>query len=304
MSLKIAIILVFILPLTACTSTPKQPTAGVKVFTVPPPPAILTSPEQKAEFIATHYWDNFDFADTTLISRANITEQAFADFISLLAGGAPRSIIEKSIDTMMTRATADSTMYAHFVELSEKYLYDPNSPYRNENIYISVLRNIIANEQLDDIYKIRPRYQLESAMKNRPGTKAANFAYTTGARTQGSLWQVQGEYTLLMFYNPDCSDCARVEKHIEHSEALSALIASSRMAVIAIYPDNDMKAWRKHLPQMPEGWTVGCDPSQQITNNGLYDLPAIPNLYLLDRNKRVIFKDAPIEQIEQYMTDK
>lgn len=42
----------------------------------------------------------------------------------------------------------------------------------------------------------------------------------------------------------------------------------------------------------------------KITERQLYDLKAMPTLYLLDKDKRVILKDAPVEQIEQWLTEK
>ena len=46
------------------------------------------------------------------------------------------------------------------------------------------------------------------------------------------------------------------------------------------------------------------DAGQKITERQLYDLKAMPTLYLLDKDKRVILKDAPVEQIEQWLTEK
>ena len=39
------------------------------------------------------------------------------------------------------------------MELAEKYLYDPNSPMRNEELYIPVLESILATQVLDDMEK-------------------------------------------------------------------------------------------------------------------------------------------------------
>ena len=53
-------------------------------FRLPEVPVLLTDPAERAAYLAVHYWDYFNFADTTLISRPEITEQAFVDFISIL----------------------------------------------------------------------------------------------------------------------------------------------------------------------------------------------------------------------------
>lgn len=273
MNINRFILPLLILTLTACLSPKKQTTVKVvKAFTAPSLPAMITSPEQKAEFIANHYWDNFDFADTTLISRADITEQAFADFVNILPH-IPHQFIEKGITVMMDKAMADSSMYAHFMGLTEKYLYDSNSPFRNEDIYIVVLRNIIANTKLDTIYKIRPQYQLELALKNRVGDKAIDFEYTTPNGSKAKLYGKTGDPLLLFFYRPDCQYCKDVKDYITSKKL------NKRVEILLVNPDVDT-----HL-------------------DAIYDLRASPTLYLLDKDKAVLLKDATIEQIEQYLNE-
>lgn len=36
----------------------------------------------------------------------------------------------------------------------------------------------------------------------------------------------------------------------------------------------------------------------------LYDLRAIPTLYLLDKNKTVLLKDATLQKVEQYLAER
>lgn len=274
MKLKTPIILTLLITLLACSSAPKKQVVTVaKSFSMPDVPAILTTPEQKAEFIATHYWENFDFADTTLISRADITEQAFADFVNVLPH-LPVPLIEKGVAEMMNRASADSAMYAHFMEMCEKYLYDPNSPFRNETIYIAALRNIVANPKLDDINKVRPQYQLDLALKNRIGDVALDFEYTTEKGGKAKLYSVAGDPLMLFFFRPDCPTCKEIKEYVE-KKGIDKLTK-----ILWVNPDTDT-----HLET-------------------IYDLRASPTLYLLDKEKRVLFKDAPIEQIESYLRNK
>jgi len=69
--------------------------------------------------------------------------------------------------------------------------------------------------------------------------------------------------------------------------------------VLAVYPDADLSAWLK--APFPPGWISGYDAGKVITGNQLYDLKAMPTLYLLDKEKRVILKDAPIAAIEDWL---
>lgn len=66
-------------------------------FRLPEVPVLLTDPAERAAYLAVHYWDYFNFADTTLISRPEITEQAFVDFISILPYTAK---VQVAVDTL------------------------------------------------------------------------------------------------------------------------------------------------------------------------------------------------------------
>ena len=54
----------------------------------------------------------------------------------------------------------------------------------------------------------------------------------------------------------------------------------------------------------PKEWMCTYDDGQVITKERLYDLRAIPTFYLLDREKRVLLKDAPFRIIEAYLGER
>ena len=48
-------------------------------------------------------------------------------------------------------------------------------------------------------------------------------------------------------------------------------------------------------------WVNGYDKTFAIKEQQLYDLKAIPTLYLLNKDKTVLLKDAPAQTIEEYL---
>ena len=78
---------------------------------------------------------------------------------------------------------------------------------------------------------------------------------------------------------------------------IQAQIAAGELLVINIYPDEDLQAWLDYVPEYPESWICGYDPDQVLNSSTRYWLHAIPSLYLLDEQKRVLLKDAPVEII-------
>lgn len=241
-------------------------------FEAPEIPAMLCDPDQRAGYLAGHYWDRFDFADTAYIHLPDITEQAFAGFLGLLAQ-VPAETASKGLTAMMSRAGACEAMYAHFAGMAEKYLYDLNSPFYQEELYSAVIEHLIASPNVASSHKVRPAYQLEMIRKNRPGSLAADFTYTTPQGRKMKLSETAGDYILLFFYSPDCHVCAETKEYIQKQGI------AGKTEIVWVNPEKE----------------------KQIDEERLYDLRAIPTLYLLDKDKRVLLKDAPVTLIDEYL---
>lgn len=240
---------------------------------IPPVPVMIENAEQKADFLTTHYWDNYDFRDTSLISDKAYTEQGVADFVNLISQ-TNEQLSKKGISILMEKAAVEPLIYKNFVAVFEKYLYDPNSPMRNEDIYIIVLQNITEGPVLSPAEKARPAYQLALALKNRIGDQATDFTYTTEQGETRKLSQAKGDPLLLFFFRPDCPSCKDTKDYIK-GRALDR-----RLEILYVNPDQD-----KHLETT-------------------YDLRASPVLYLLSKDKKVLLKDATIHQVEYYLNTK
>ncbi len=274
---------------------------SVKIYNPPAIPAMMSDPEAQAQWAAEHWWDKFDFGDTLSVDRwSDYAEQAFVDFDYGLLMHVPREMADKALAVLFGRAAANGDVFWKFSEIAEKYLFDGNSPARNEDLYISTLNAILANPALDEWERIRPQEQLRLALKNRVGDRAADFRYTLESGATGTLHGLRAPYTLLFFNNPGCSTCREMMDAISATPFLQNLIEEGTLTVLAVYSDEDLAAWREYLPQMPQGWIASYDASQTINNEELYDLKAIPTLYLLDADKRVLLKDEmSIPRIEQ-----
>lgn len=275
-------------------------------FVLPDIPEVISGTEERAKYLVSHYWDRFDFSNADLARRPDITEQAFVDYINIL-NYVPKLNADESLVKTLRRAEADTAMYVHFMSLFEKYFYDPNSPFRNEEYYIPVLKEITETSMLTDESKSVYKFQLDMAMKNRVGDRANNFSYTLASGQTSALYDLQSDFTLLMFSNPGCPTCEAVTAQLDRSSAINDALsrnssARKMLTILTLYPDQDLEEWLAHLPEMPSEWLHAYDKGLQITNQRLYDIKAIPTLYLLDSNKRVILKDTSIEAIESFFT--
>ena len=68
-----------------------------------------------------------------------------------------------------------------------------------------------------------------------------------------------------------------------------------------IFIDREVDAWKAKAATYPKNWINGYDHNFTIREDLIYNVRAIPSLYLLDSSKRVILKDAPVEQVLTFM---
>lgn len=281
--------------LAACGGrAPRRPAATTAetpaVFLPAIAPAAL-APEERVEWLRWHYWDNFDFADTTFLARADTLQlfEAYARYVQLLFTAPTDGV---PMDSLMRRAAVSRPMLDYFAMLADQVLGDPNSPLRNDEFYIPVLRAQLSSPWYDEYERLAPEYRLSLASQNRIGEPANDFRYTLASGATGMLYGLRAEYVLLFINNPGCPMCREIREAISASPMLTELIEHGRLRVLALYPDENLDEWRAYREQIPASWINAYDDGCVLREKGLYDLSAIPSLYLLDAQKRVLVKDA------------
>lgn len=309
-------ILVCVLSVCGCVSNAQNPNSAITTaqtqlatdslsryeLPLPDVPDSLRTPYDRAAYITEHFWDAMDFRDTLRSRNTDFMEQNFSNFISVLPF-ADKSARRMAVGTLMLKAEADSTAYVLLADIAESYLYNPISPMLSEDIYMLFIEQLVSSPILGKYGTLRYRYQLDAILKNRPGTIAANFTYTTREGSITTLHKTHTDgYLLLIFYNPDCEHCEDLLALLQSDERLNRMIADKRMTVLAVHSGDAYARWEETAGWLPEDWSVGYE-SGLMQENGSYVLRAMPTLYLFDRNKRVVLKDAQPERLMEWLSD-
>lgn len=245
-----------------------------------------------------HYWDDFAFADSLALTKVDSAAliKNFCRYVMMLDSAEP-------MRELMNKASVSKQAMELFYSMAETVLYDPNSPMRNDELYIPVLESVIASPLFDRWEKIAPKHDLHLAMQNRIGQQANDFVYTLRSGAKSSLYGVKSDYTLVFINNPGCPMCGDVRRQLCASQLITSLVASGRLTVLAIYTDEDLAEWHKYYDEVPINWINGYDKGCLITQNETYDLKAIPALYLLNGEKIVLVKDSTdVGYIEQVLS--
>lgn len=259
---------------------PVQPApAGpaLKDFPTVTVPGVITDPSERAAWLAEHFWEAFEKAsdlDSASFEQAVGTWTSLLDMLSPSQGSAAVAGLAARLDVLPQEEAVP------VLEKVEKYLYDPNSPVRNEDLFGHLAGKMAASEATPDSLRTHYAYLAEKCALNAVGTKAADFLFTQNGRVR-SLYSVEGDKILLIFGNPECTACRELHAALDAMEGIPEMIASGKLALVEVNPDEDAIA--------------------KAETDKSYHIRAIPSMYLLDADKTVLLKDAPAERILTYL---
>ena len=268
-------------------------------FKLPEIPMAIVEPEARATYLASNYWTNFDIQNQGLKTDTANFEQLYSNYLLFLREGDQKSFCS-AIENCIKHFHNDSTYLNKFYQLSEKYLYDPNSPFRNDEYYLCFINSLLGTNRMSFADSTRLAFQQELVSKNRIGHKAANFVYKTSDKKVSNLYKINAPYTLIFFYNPDCHACQEVKQQLQNSVTVNNLLNNKNMTLLAVYTDEELDLWENSISGYPKEWIISYNPESRIKLDQSYDLKAIPTLYLLGKNKEVLLKDATVEQVNNF----
>ena len=106
--MKYLYVLLLTLTVNACSGQRNQKTEESNVapptFEMVSVPTLITDPVERAEYLVKHYWDKFDFKDTTYIHEPQVTEQALSNYIDLMNYVSPAAM-SSSVKAMMKQTS-------------------------------------------------------------------------------------------------------------------------------------------------------------------------------------------------------
>jgi len=281
---------------------------------MPKAPSAYSNPDDAAKYVLSHYWDKFvseykDYpTDSTMLCgvKNEDVEYALGTYVTLLEN-IPLKEAQQCIKAFFDEIEAveaenpNSEVFERLVEFTSKYLYDPNSPVRDEDIYLPFVKRLAESKYTNP--DIVPAYEFDASMcsLNQVGTKASDFAFKDISGKVNKLSSIEADYTLLFFSNPGCPSCQEIMDQIQSNPHIANLLMTRKLAVVNIYIDQEVDLWKEYASHYPKEWYTGYDYKYKIRSDVSYSVRAIPSLYILDKDKGVIMKDAPQEKVIRYL---
>jgi thiol-disulfide isomerase/thioredoxin len=245
-----------------------------------------------------HFFDNIDLKDERLL-RTPILYARLETFFTNVLIQSPDSI-NKEIDKLLYKCSFNYKVYQfvsvflfnHFRE-SEIMGQDAVMVKLADDIYLSGKADWVTKEFKDDLRK-----QIDLIRPNLIGKKAENLVMDSFKGIFVSLYDVEKEFTILYFWEPDCGHCK------EATPKLKAFYDKPKdysLEVFAVCTTTDKAKWTRYIEDNKLPWINGWDPQRSSHFDFYYNIQSTPTIYILDKNKKIIAKKLGIEEISPFI---
>jgi len=247
-----------------------------------------------------HFFDNIDFSDERILRTPILhskLETFFTNVVIQLADS-----INKEIDRLFEKIGKNDKMFQyvavylfnHFRE-SEIMGHDAVIVKLADDIYLSGKADWTTQEWRDNLRK-----EVDRIRPNLIGVKAHDLVMNTFNNVFVSLYDINKEFTILIFWEPDCGHCKEaIPKLRDYYEKYK----DKGVEVFAVCTQPDRQKWETFIQEKKLYWINGWDPMRTTRYDYYYNVTSTPLIYILDRDKKIIAKKLPVESVESFIND-
>lgn len=280
----------------------------------PPYPAKVAVTRQDSldnyNFYKKHYWDGITFMDDRIVRTPFFQPRLERYYREVIAQSAPDSII-KDIDYKLLLARTAPEMYKYLLNwLTDEYI---NPKYMGQDaVFVHLFDKYHSkgltpwlNEKQMEIISRRAYMQ----MSNLIGERAANLEMLDTAGKMTPLYEVDADYTVVVFWDPTCGHCKEELPHID--SIYNASWKQKKVKIYAVLTEDVKPEWVKYINDHNlQSWInvyqtkemAAADVAAQKPGfRQLFDVTMTPTLFLLDKDKRIIGKKLTWQQLNELM---
>ncbi|HAM11521.1 MAG: hypothetical protein A2X05_14560 [Bacteroidetes bacterium GWE2_41_25] len=245
-----------------------------------------------------HFFDNIDFNDERLI-RTPILHSKLNTFFANVVIQAPDSI-NKEIDIIIDKCKKNYKIFQfvsvylfnHF-RTSEIMGHDAVMVKLADDIYLSGKADWVSKEFKDDLRK-----QIELIRPNLIGKKAQNLVMDSYKGIFVSLYDIEKEFTILYFWEPDCGHCKESTPKLKEFYEKAKI---DNIEIFAVCTTADKEKWAKYIDENKLTWINGWDPKRGSHFDYYFNVQSTPMVYILDKDKKIIAKKLSVENIGSFI---
>ncbi len=250
-----------------------------------------------------HYFDNVDLSDPRMIrTPAHVLDSKITYYIDKLTPKDPDSIIV-SIDYLLEEMKgAEETYKYYLVEFLNEYAQ--SKIVGMDAVYVHLALNYYARGEAPWVEETQLKKIIANARDASPtliGQTAPDFKVQLRDSTDIQLYDVDADYTILIFWSHTCNHCKESMPKLKEFYEKETDLNIEVFSVCTKMLDEEPACWDFIDGNNLDGWINTSDKSGGRSNmHKLFNIKKTPKLFILDRNKKIVSKDLGPEQLDEF----
>lgn len=248
-----------------------------------------------------HYWDYTDFSEEGIL-RTPIYHNKLMDYIAKRTEPIQDSVIT-SCHLVLDKARANEEVFKYsLVNLLNKYA---NSKIMGDDaVYVDLI---------DSYYKTGLATWTDSAQLAKMIERADALSplligkispdltmRAPDLKKQIRLHDLPSDYTIVFVWDPDCGHCKKAIPHIKTFYDTYGKEKDIMVYAISTVNYEQVDEWKKFISEKDLTWTNVADPYHETPFRKVYDISSTPQVFVLDKDKKIIAKRIGAQQLEEF----
>lgn len=257
-----------------------------------------------------HFFDNMDIADPCLL-RSPVLHPKVDQFIQKFAVQHPDSI-SQAIDYVVGKAKKNPDAYKYFL-IHYLNFYAKSNIVGMDGVYVHIAKKYYCTGGADWVKTEDMEKICDNANRLEPiliGKIAPNITVLSRDNKPTALWDVDADYTVLFFWDSDCSHCKKAAPHMvefakKYKDRGVKVFAVCTTVNTEKEPNKSMDCWKSVEEKGFSDFLFlnTWDPYLRSRYKTLYDVKSTPQIFILDRKHEILMKRIGGDQLDKVMED-
>lgn len=253
------------------------------------------------KYFKAHFLDSVDFSDARLL-RTPLLYNKYKQYMEKLTFQIPDSISESCIK-LIEKSKANKEVFKYTV-MHLTSTYESSKIMGMDAVFVRLVEEYFNTGQAywadsTMLFKISDRARVLKPLLL--GKKAPNLLLYDNKNQLQPLWGVKAKYTILCFWDPDCSHCKKTVPLL--ADVYHKSLKAKGFEVYGVCTETEEDKWHKFIEENKLDWINVADLKLQNHFRSIYDISSTPVIYILDEKKEIIAKKLGVEQIEDFMNN-
>lgn len=273
--------------------------------------------EGRYAYYKTHFFDNMDFTDERML-RTPVFSKRIEYYLDKVVPQIPDSVVNAVVG-MVDKSGEEGLIFKFLIQWSTMK-FEKSKIMGMDAVFVGIAEKYYAKgkcfwldekkeKEIVDRYNVRKNLII--------GVQADNIILQDTAHKWHQLYDLKSDYTVLVFWDPHCGHC---KKEVPKIEKFYKEWKEKSVEVFGVSTDFENDGWKDFIDKQSLSFVNVSDypelnknaiqyiRSGETTLNSLnfrdyWDTFATPQIYVLDKDKKIIAKRITADQLGNFITN-